>query len=362
MSKTAKILSTAVAASAVLGTSAVSAAVPNIPDEEGFGGYVAFGVGYLDLESNTISGSDAVDLDNDPIDSLADSPDGRDTEIPVVLGEVTYTFSNRNQIFFGTSVEDAVTLDGGALFGWRKGTDDWGTFQVAGVGSLVALDVYEDPFETDVKRKETERTYSGIRLEWDRIMKSGFGAQLQFREIDIDKERSCQGARDNENPAACFDFAGGPFDTGLLERDADEVSAKFYYTFNIAERHQLRPILAVLDHDADGDANDYDSVRAQLTYAYFGDTITAVANATYGELDYDTNNPLFGRERDSDTYGVDATLFYKLPWGDGRWQAFVNGLYGEVDSDINFYDQQALVVSAGAQYRFGVRPGRARGQ
>ena len=331
--------------------SAAHAAVPNIPETEGWRGYVAIGAGYLDLESNTISGSKIIDLDNDRLDNITDSPDGRDTALPAILGELTYTFANQNQLFIGTSVEDAVTLDGGARLGWRKGTDSLGNFEVAVVSSLPAapLEVYEDPFETNKKREKTDRTYAGLRFDWDRILSTGFGFQLEARSMEVDKERSCLGTNGDSPNIAC-----NGIDSSLLERDADEVGAKVYYTFDIGERHQLRPIVAFADHDADGDAQDFEATRVQLTYAYRGDNVTSVANFTWGDLDYDTNNPLYGRERDSDTYGIDATVFYRLPW-DG-WSAFLNGLYGEVDSDINFYDLEVRRVVAGAQYRFGGQP------
>ncbi len=335
---------------ATLMWSGVNAAVPQVPEEEGVRGYVAFGVGFTDLESNTLSGNSVIDLDNDRLTDINGSASGRDTAHPVVVGEVTWTLGNRNQLFLGTSVEDAVTMDGGARAGWRKGTDNIGTFEVGAVfNKLIPLEVWEDPFNTgdpagsgSPKRKKTDQTATGIRFDWDRIV-GGLGWQVQARDIDIDKERSCERSLEPQCQG---------IDISLLERDADELSTKIYYTFDLGGGHSFRPNVGYKDHDADGDAEDFDALSLKLTYAYLGDKSNLVVNVGWAAADYDTNNPIYNDERDADLVGVDATYFYKLDIWDGNWSAFANALYGEVDSDINFYDSEIFRVAAGMAYRW----------
>jgi hypothetical protein len=322
-------------------------ALPEIPDQEGWSGEVAFGAGYLNLDSNTIAGSKAIDLDNDrlSIGDLGKEPSSRSTAVPAVLGEVRWTLGRKNQLFFGTSEERAVSLDGGVAFGWRKGTDSAGTFEVAAlVNRAVPLEVYEDPFLTGSKRKKTDSDRTGLRLTWDRIMNTGFEAQLQFRNIDVDKETSGQSIAGCDK--AC---------QKLLERDADEIAVKLAYRFDLGGGHAIRPLIAYKDRDADGDAEDFDATRFQLTYSFQGDKTTFISNASFGERDFDKDNPIAAlagasQDRDSDTLAFDVTVFYDLPYD--NWRIFGNAMWAEDDSDIDFYSSEMTRIFAGAQYKF----------
>jgi len=342
------------AAPVVLVGSAAMAAVPQVPQEEGVRGYLAAGIGYTDIESSTTAGTPIIKLDNDRIQQNSDlnnSPDGRDTAFPALLGEVTWTIGNRNQFFFGTSVEDAVTLDGGTRGGWRKSTDNIGTFEVSAVLSQIApRKDYADPFLTDEandgRRRETDRTSSGIRFDWDRII-GGLGWQVQYREIDIDKERSGDSLVGQIAPSgSVFEEA----DKAALERDADELTSKLYYTFKFDGGHELRPLVGYRDRDADGDAEDFDSIFALLSYGYRSQDWNVAVNAGWTDRDYDNINPVFGAERDADGYVLDLTVFRNLDIGDGNWAAFFNAAYGELDSDVDFYDTEMIRAVAGMAY------------
>ena len=60
-----------------------------------------------------------------------------------------------------------------------------------------------------------------------------------------------------------------------------------------------------------------------------------------------------GIENDADTAAVDATVFYRLPYADGRYQILANVLWGESDSDIDFHDVEANRMALLLQYSFG---------
>jgi hypothetical protein len=327
-------------------------ALPEISDDEGWAGEIGVGAGYLNLDSNTIAGTKLIGLENDRLseNDLSNEASSRSSFIPAVIGEVRWTLGRNNQLFFGTSTERAVSLDGGLAFGWRKGTDNAGTFEVAALtGGIAPLRVYADPFLTDgSKRDKTDSDRTGLRLTWDRIMNTGFEAQLQFRSIDVDKDRNGQSLV-GTNPLGGNDPLTNA-DLKLLERDADETAIKLAYRFDLGDGHSLRPLIAYRDRDADGDAEDFDATRFQLTYAYQGDKTTFVTNASFGSRDFDKDNPIYGQDRDSDTLAFDATVFYDLPYD--NWRIFGNALWAEDDSDIDFYTTEMTRISAGAQYKF----------
>ena len=167
----------AVAAASLLPTTVF--ALPEVGTQTGWSGEVGFGAGYLTIKSNTIAGSNIVDLDNDrlkPSDLAGNKQaSSRDTAVPAVNGEVRWTLGRRNQLFLGTVVEDAVTLDGGVQLGWRKTTDSAGTFQVGALlSSLAPVEVYEDPYYTGIKRKETDTYRSGLRCQCAKIFGPSF--------------------------------------------------------------------------------------------------------------------------------------------------------------------------------------------
>ena len=87
-------------------------AIEPIPTTPGWRGFVVLGAGYTDLTSNTVAGNNLIDIGQPTINSVAQRPQSDDTFHPVVTGEINYTFGGGWQAFFGTSLEDAVTLDG----------------------------------------------------------------------------------------------------------------------------------------------------------------------------------------------------------------------------------------------------------
>lgn len=54
-------------------------AIDVIPEQDGWSGFVLGGVGYTDLESNEVAGHNVIDVGQETIDSINDSPPDRMT-------------------------------------------------------------------------------------------------------------------------------------------------------------------------------------------------------------------------------------------------------------------------------------------
>ena len=322
----------------------VAHAIEPIPETPGWRGFVVVGAAYTDVKSNLVAGNDLIDVGRDTIASINDAPQSDDATHPIIGGEVNYTFDNQWQVFLGTSLEDAVTLDGVAQFGIRKGLGDAGMLQGGFLFSALPNEVWEDPYAEGVERQSTDRDSNGFRLQWDRILGSAFEFTVSYREIEIDTELSGQDVTSVVCDAACQD---------LLLRDGDQTSFDLSYRFRLGQRHLLRPMVRYTTHELDGDAIAGDSYRLQLSYVYLGDAYTVISNFAVGARDYDEANPLYGIKTDSDRLAIDATLFYRIPSTSGRWQIVGNVLWGEDDSDVDFHDSEAFQFSVGAMYRFG---------
>jgi hypothetical protein len=91
----------------------------------------------------------------------------------------------------------------------------------------------------------------------------------------------------------------------------------------------------------------------QLSYIFLGQGYSVASNVAFGGSSHDERNPIFGRRTDSDRFAIDTTLFYRLPFESGRWQALVSVLWGQDDSDVRFHDTDVFNINVGAMYRFG---------
>jgi len=331
-----------------------NAAIENIPTENGWGGWVIFGVGYSDMKSNTVAGNKWIDIGNENVSSLTASPKSDDTVHAAFTGQVKYTFGDQWQAFLGSNLIDRITLDFTQQLGIRKQTDGGQKFSAGLLFSALPTEVWEDPYQTSSGRSKTDRDSTGIRLEWDQILGSGANVSLDFRDIDVDEERIGSDAAIGTEPNT---FTCDIDCQNSLRRDGDFVRLEAAWTFNLSSRHRLRPSIRWFDNDRDGDAQDRDGYAALLTWSLLGENFTLATTGAYSDTDYDNPNPIYGIEEDSDGFAVDVSFFYKLS-RDGRWQAYGSVNYGESDSDIDFHDNELLGVTLGAYYSFGNQPNR----
>jgi hypothetical protein len=327
--------------------STASFALPEVSEDKGFTGYVAFGGGYADITSNTIAGNRLLDLDKDPWNGNNQKASSRSEGFASIGGEVTWTLGRRNAVFLGSSMVDRLTQNGVLQLGWRKSTDSAGTFQLGFLTNPTPTParIYNDPFDdSGDNRGVTDQTTKGARFQWDRIFSTNFEFTLTTLTNDINTENSG------------LELGLSQADRRSLDREGDLIKAEVGYLFKLfGGNHLLRPSIEFNDFDADGDSQDYDGVMGKLTYSWLPDGNWGfVSNVTYGERDYDTVNPVFGIEQDTDVIVVDASLLYDLPFGDEkRWQLVTNVTYGEGDSDMDFYDSEITKISANVLYKFG---------
>ena len=335
-------------ATLTVGTAPAAMAIEPIPSTPGWRGFVVVGAGYVDLESNTVAGNNLIDIGQPTISSVTQRPSSDDTFHPVVTGEINYTFNGGWQAFFGTSLEDAVTLDGVTQLGVRKDLGSAGILQGGFLFSGIPTQVWEDPYAEGVRREETDRDSTGLRLQWDRVLGSAFELTFSYRDISIDTERSGEGVTSVACDASCQE---------LLRRDGDQYSFDVSYLYRLGkgQRHLVRPMVRYTIDDREGEAISSDGYRLQLSYIFLGQGYTVASNLVYGGSSHDARNPIFGARTDADGIAVDTTLFYRLPIESGRWQAVGSVLWGESDSDVAFHDNEIFMVSLGVMYRFGAR-------
>jgi len=320
-------------------------AIEPIPEESGVSGFLNLGTVYIDAESNLIAGNDLGDIGKKEISSIFDSPDPESDIFPVINGELRYTFGKtRTQAYFGNLLEDYLRFDFSTLLGVRQELPDLSIAAVSFVFSGIPTEVWKDPYVENRNRDETDRTSTGVRLTYDRILGSRLQLQYTYRSIDIDDEESGRTYLALSNAEA-----------KMLDREGDQHDAEMLYVFNIGEKHSLIPGFTYSRFDLDGDAMSRDRFLFQITHTYRGDQFTFITNAAYGLADYDDRNPIYNKKRDDDRYGRSFTTLYRLPFDLPlvKSSSIMGNVFGfKENSNIDFYDTQVIGASLSVLFRF----------
>ncbi len=324
---------------------AVAQAVPLVPEKPGWSGHVNLGVGAGSSESNMLDGIASINLGKKRISSLESSPDSKDFAMPAFSFELAYTLADMGtQLYAGNQVVDYLTFDLETTlkthFGVRQDVPDIGTVDFSLAVSSLPTDVWKDPYVVDADRGDTERTSTGAHIAWDRIFNTPLQLAWSFTEIKIDDERS--GEAQGLSKA----------DQRLLRRNGMVYRLDLNYDWEINKRHRLVPGITYLDFNLDGDAMKEDGLGLQLKYLYHVNRWRVVSQVYYQDLEADTRNPIFTKQRRMETLGGSITTFYSKPFGWNSWTANATIGYQDDDSNIDFYDASFGLVSVGMLYRF----------
>jgi len=338
---------TALLVATAITTSGQALAARKISDETGLGGFVTVGLSSTSFSSNMISGSDFGDVGNDKIDSIDKSPDSETLTSGFFTGEINYTFAEtRTQLFLGNSLEDLIRYDFGFQAGVRQEVSDNGIVSASVLFSGLPTNVWEDPYVTGEKRKETERESNGGRIAWSDVMGTGLEVRLSHRTLEIDDELS------GMSPIAEGGLGLTATESELLSREGDQLTFEASYWFDLGNGHKLTPKITYDQFDLDGDARSRDRIGAQLAYGYFSGRYSLVTTATYARADYDETNPIYIKTEEVDSYGVTLVGGYHQPFGLKGWSAIATAAYIESDSNIDFYDAEIAMLTLGMLYKF----------
>ncbi len=263
--------------------------------------------------------------------------------MPQVNSSVAYTFASKTQLFIGSSMEDIVQFDTASVAGIRQQFSDNSILEISSVSTplFAPIQVWADPYVVGEDRIETDRISRGARIEYDKILGTGFGIQYTQRETEIDDELS-----------GTTQLTLTPEEIQLLDREGDVTRIAAYYRFKPIGRNILEVRLSRRSDDLNGDAMAGEQDQLQITNAYIGQRYIVATNVFYAQQDYDAVNPVFGRKRESDTLGLGFVVFDQQLFNSKNWFGQASLVWVEKDSNIDFYDVGSTMVSLGAQYRF----------
>jgi hypothetical protein len=339
-----RILSKLAVLCAALTATAVQA-VPEIPEKSGWRGQVNLAAGAGTSESNMIHSISSIDLGQEKISSLNESPDSEEFFLPGVQFELAYTLGeNRTQFYLGNLVADYTSFDLQTSLqthlGVRQEIPGITVVDISLSRSTLPLDVWKDPYIVDAKRGDTERTVNGLHMAFDRIFGTGLELKWSSSEIEIDDERSGE------------DLGLSSADQNALKREGQVYNVKLLYDWKINEQHRLTPTIGWVDRDLDGSAMAEDGMAYALKYLYERNRWIFVSQVFYEDLESDSRNPIYNKQGSVDKIGGVFTAFYTRPFGLENWTANATVGYQDNDSNIDFYDSTFGLVSIGMLYRF----------
>jgi hypothetical protein len=314
-----------------------------IPQDSGFSGFINLGAGAITAKSNTIAGNNLATIGKERIDSLTESPDSENEVIPLINGELAYTFaSTRTQLYLGNSLEDFIRFETATLAGVRQELPDKSIVALSYVFSAIRTEVWADPYVVGQDRTETDRTSSGLRLGYDKILGSDFEIQFTWRSIDLDDERS-----------GLTQLGLPPDQAKLLNREGDSYEFEVIYPFRFKQgKHILAPAFSYRRLGLDGEAMANDRYQGQLTYAYMGEKFSIAGNLILGIADADEINPIYLEKREDDIYGVSLSVFYRKFLDVQGLSLVGTAAYFRSDSNIDFYDTTIGLLGLSVLYRF----------
>ena len=309
-------------------------AQPGVPREEGISGDALFGIGYINSDSFLSTSNE------DPIDDLqGNSPSGSKV-IPTIIGRVTYTFEDTDQqVFLGINRQKAVRGSFAPEIGYRFHTGQYQFFEIAVLPGIQPSGVWEDPYLTGERRRETDRHLTAIRARAEHVW-GPLSLEVAYGNSKIDEEQS--GVFENLLPD----------ELASLDRNSTVRYLGADLTIPLGGGFILRPSVFNFRNDADGDAMSFDTYGGELGLVYRTGRHTIIGALSYEQLDYDALNPIFASEREDKVSNLFAIYSFAEPFGfeDTTFTLILSDRARE--SDIGFYEEESFLLGGGIRFIF----------
>jgi hypothetical protein len=316
--------------------------------ETGFGGMVNLGYAGGEIETNFLAEIDKanIDLGSQSIDDLG-SPDSETLSMPVANFDIGYLFSDgRTRISIANDFSDLIEFDRTTRLSLRHDFDSLGQTRLDLLSPAgMATKVYADPYQTNVNRSTTEMETSGVQLTWDGIMGSGFGVEIAVKQRDIDHEDSGQAlvaAGDLTQPESL-----------QLNRNGDITTVEVGYDYKVDAAHTIRPAIAYVNRDLDGNAMSQDGGVISVGHTYLSTHLTWTTKVSYTDLSGDKTNPIFDEKNGANGFAVASNVAFPGSIGFlGKWTPNLTVNYTDLDNNIDFNKFSMWTVGASLSRKF----------
>jgi hypothetical protein len=297
------------------------------PPQPGFSGEVS-------LNAVIVSSTSSFNVDGDAtISSLENKADSESEGLIAPLGNIAYTFGEElgQQVYFGTTREDIAVGTLAVQLGYKHKLSSGTVVDVSFLPTVISGETWQNPYQLNTPRKETDVSGNAYRLQLNSISGSGFSLDLAYATTDVDD-----------------DLTAGTD----LARDADSYYVKGSYRFTVSPTSFVSPSAIYIQHDADGSASSFDAYGAEVSWFNILDRHRLVLTAGFTKRDYDSASTLFNRKRSDDELSLFAAYEYPrfMDWKDWSFISFVG--YGDTQSNLTFYDESSYLFAVGLNYKF----------
>ena len=316
--------------------------------EPGVGGIVNLGYAAGEIETNFLAEIDGpnIDLGPESIDNFG-SPESTGLAMPLANFDIGYLFADgKTRISLANDFSDLIEFDRTTRLSLRHDFETLGETRLDLLSPAgMATKVYADPYQTNVNRKTTDMETSGVQLTWDSIMGSGFGVEIALKERDIDDEFSGQ--------ALVADGDLTQAQAHQLDRNGDITTVEVGYSYKIDAAHTIRPAIAYVDRNLDGDAMSQDGAVASLGHTYLSEHLNWMTRVSYTDLSGDKTNPIFGDRNGASGFAIASTVAFPgcIDFL-GKWTPNLTANWTDLDSDIDFNQFSMWTVGAALSRRF----------
>ncbi|MEZ8374975.1 DUF2860 domain-containing protein [Vibrio cyclitrophicus] len=304
-----------------------------LSDSAGLSGEVSLSTGYISSRSNFNTNDNATINDNNQ-KAKSDS-----TLLLLPLGSIAFTFGKGQdkQIYVGTSREDIAIGSLALELGFKYQLVNTTVIGVSYLPTTISSETWADPFLLDSPRRVTEEQGYAYRLRLSNIAGSGFTIDTAISEQEVDDERS---------------GLDSGHDVNLLQRNADKLYFKGSFRLFINKVTFLSPSVTYIESDAKGAANSNRSVGGELSlFQHYGRHQLALT-VGYTDYNYDAIHPVYNLTRNDRELNFFVAYEYQRLMG-WRNLSFISlAGYGGTDSNIQFYDNEQIIISGGLSLKF----------
>ncbi|WP_019615792.1 DUF2860 family protein [Psychromonas ossibalaenae] len=315
--------------------------VTAIPQQSGWDGFLMGGLGNTQFSSNFVSGTQMNSLSSAETDSLYNSPHTESSFAVQYNFDIRYTFAHSGtQIVLGNLMQDALRLDFSQQLGIRQKVNNEGIVSVSYLFSGMPSEVWADPYQTDAQRSSTEKSANGVRLGWEQVWATPLTLTYTRREQSLTEESS----------GRSLDLTAN--EQQSLDRNGTINSLEGAYRWRLQNNQQLTGALIWENYDLQGDAMSRTRIGGQLTHSLSTQNYTIVSNLYAGALLYDENNPVYDTKTDTAETAVNVSLFRHNLFGVNSLSGLAAVLWGQSNSQEDFFDSTITRVSVGVVYKF----------
>lgn len=268
------------------------------------------------------------------IDSLDEKAERELTVIPVLAPFFSYDVGASGggvvQFMVRPPIEEAggLVVNLGATYYLPAG----GSVELNGLVAPLE-EVWENPYLVGERRSATGSPKYGLHLAWKDIGTTGLSLHVVYLQDDVDNDRIGELMPE-------------------LARDGSIYALAAEYRLPVSKAFEIKTRASYVQGDYDGESSSFSRYRIRVQASYRLGAVTLKPEISYRHTSYDEIDPVFGKTREEDAYGIDLTVQYQAPFGWQGWALQGMAGYGRGDDDITFYETETVRFGSLLTYFF----------